>query len=120
MTQKALGGPSSAVFHRAGINRAGDSACERDSIEQSIVSLGERLPSNLTDAQWAYLAPLIPPADPGGRPRKTDMRAAMNAIFYLLRLSVALSASRTLFAALNGLQYLPQVPARGSLGGDLG
>jgi transposase len=46
---------------------------------------GERLPSDLTDAQWALLEPLIPPADPGGRPRKTDMRAAMNAIFYLLR-----------------------------------
>src|ERR1700722_2603563 len=46
---------------------------------------GERLPSDLTDAQWAHLEPLIPPADPGGRPRKTDMRAAMNAIFYLLR-----------------------------------
>ena len=28
---------------------------------------------------------MIPPASPGGRPRKTDMRAAMNAIFYLLR-----------------------------------
>ena len=40
---------------------------------------------DLTDAQWAHLEPLIPPADPGGRPRKTDMRAAMNAIFYLLR-----------------------------------
>ena len=83
---------------------------------------GERLPSDLTDAQWAHLEPLIPPADPGGRPRKTDMRAAMNA--HLLsasdRLSVALSAARTLPAALNGLQYLPQVPARGSLGGDLG
>jgi putative transposase len=39
----------------------------------------------LTDEQWAHLEPLIPPADPGGRPRKTDMRAAMNAIFYLLR-----------------------------------
>ncbi|HEY1780427.1 MAG TPA: transposase [Roseiarcus sp.] len=26
-----------------------------------------------------------PAARPGGRPRKTDMRAAMNAIFYLLR-----------------------------------
>ena len=25
------------------------------------------------------------PAKPGGRPRKTDMRSAMNAIFYLLR-----------------------------------
>src|SRR5271169_7114355 len=46
---------------------------------------GERLPSDLTDAQWAHLEPLIPPADPGGRPRKTDMRSAMNAIFYLLR-----------------------------------
>jgi putative transposase len=46
---------------------------------------GERLPSDLTDAQWAHLEPLIPPADPGGRPRKTDMRAAMNAIFFLLR-----------------------------------
>jgi transposase len=28
---------------------------------------------------------LIADASPGGRPRKTDMRAAMNAIFYLLR-----------------------------------
>ena len=46
---------------------------------------GESLPSDLTDEQWAHLEPLIPPADPGGRPRKTDMRAAMNAIFFLLR-----------------------------------
>ena len=29
--------------------------------------------------------PLIPLAKPGGRPRQTDMRSAMNAIFYLLR-----------------------------------
>ena len=42
-------------------------------------------PSDLTDAQWARLEPLIPAATPGGRPRKTDMRAAMNALFYLLR-----------------------------------
>jgi len=28
---------------------------------------------------------LIPAAKPGGRPRKTDMRSALNAIFYLLR-----------------------------------
>ena len=28
---------------------------------------------------------LDPPARPGGRPRQTDMRLAMNAIFYLLR-----------------------------------
>ena len=46
---------------------------------------GTALPSDLTDAQWERLEPLIPAAKPGGRPRKTDMRAAMNAIFYLLR-----------------------------------
>ena len=45
----------------------------------------ETYPSDLSDAEWARLAPLIPPATPGGRPRKTDMRSAMNAIFFLLR-----------------------------------
>ena len=44
-----------------------------------------RYPSDLTDDEWARLAPLIPVSKPGGRPRKTDMRAAMNAILYLLR-----------------------------------
>ena len=46
---------------------------------------GNGYPSDLRDAEWARLAPLIPEASPGGRPRKTDMRAAMNAVFYLLR-----------------------------------
>ena len=46
---------------------------------------GTSLPSDLSDAQWERLEPLIPAAKPGGRPRKTNMRAAMNAIFYLLR-----------------------------------
>jgi putative transposase len=31
------------------------------------------------------LAPLIPVAKPGGRPRTTDMREVVNAIFYVLR-----------------------------------
>src|SRR5471030_2002967 len=46
---------------------------------------GRGFPSDLTDGEWARLGPLTPPADPGGRPRNTDMHAAMNAIFYLLR-----------------------------------
>ena len=46
---------------------------------------GGRLPSDLSDGEWERLEPLIPQAKPGGRPRKTDMRSAMNAIFYLLR-----------------------------------
>ena len=42
-------------------------------------------PSDLTDAQWALIEPHIPPVRPGGRPRKTDMRDVVDAIFSLLR-----------------------------------
>ena len=42
-------------------------------------------PSDLTDAQWALLEPLIPPAEPGGRRRTVDVRAVLDGIFYLLR-----------------------------------
>ena len=42
-------------------------------------------PSDLTDAEWQIIEPLIPPAKPGGRPRTTDMRQVLNATFYLLR-----------------------------------
>ena len=40
---------------------------------------------DLTDAQWAILEPLLPPAPGGGRPRTTLMREVLNAILYLLR-----------------------------------
>mgnify|MGYP001342568850 CR=1 FL=1 len=42
-----------------------------------------RYPTDLTDREWAVLAPLIPPAKPGGRPRKTNMREVVNAILYI-------------------------------------
>jgi transposase len=44
--------------------------------------------SDLTDAQWAIVAPMIPPAKQsprGGRPRKVDMREVLNTIFSLNR-----------------------------------
>jgi putative transposase len=44
---------------------------------------GLRYPSDLTDAEWAVIAPLLPPARPGGRPRTTDLREVVNAILYL-------------------------------------
>ncbi|WP_419911673.1 IS5 family transposase [Hoeflea sp.] len=42
-----------------------------------------RFPSDLTDEEWTILAPFIPPAKRGGRPRTTDMREVMNAILYI-------------------------------------
>src|SRR3712207_4180198 len=42
-------------------------------------------PTDLTDAQWAVLRPLVPPAKPGGRPRSADEREVVNAILYVLR-----------------------------------
>ena len=42
-------------------------------------------PSDLTDAQWERIAPLIPPAKPGGSPRRVDMREVLNGIFYVTR-----------------------------------
>jgi putative transposase len=41
--------------------------------------------TDLTDAAWAWVAPVLPAARPGGRPRTTNLRAILNAIFYLLR-----------------------------------
>lgn len=41
-------------------------------------------PSDLTDAQWGIIEPLVPVHDTG-RPRTNDMREVLNAIFYLNR-----------------------------------
>jgi len=41
--------------------------------------------SDLSDAEWAILEPLIPKALPGGRPRSVNMRQILNGIFYMLR-----------------------------------
>src|SRR5215204_18017 len=40
--------------------------------------------SDLTDAEWALVAPLIRPAKRGGRPRTVKVREVLNAIFYVL------------------------------------
>jgi putative transposase len=45
----------------------------------------KRYPSDLTDAQWAILEPLIPPARRGGAPRTVDMREVLNTLFYQSR-----------------------------------
>lgn len=42
-------------------------------------------PSDLTDAAWRVVAPLLPSAKPGGRPRSVDLRRILNDLFYLVR-----------------------------------
>ena len=41
--------------------------------------------TDLTDAEWRRLEPLVPAPKPGGRPAKYPRREIVNAIFYLLR-----------------------------------
>jgi transposase len=43
-----------------------------------------RYPSDLTDEEWAYVAPLIPPAKRGGNKRTVDIREVMNGVMYVL------------------------------------
>jgi putative transposase len=45
--------------------------------------------TDLTDAQWTILGPLLPPPPGGGRPRTTDLREVLNAILYVLRTGCA-------------------------------
>jgi transposase len=45
---------------------------------------GRRYPSDLSEAVWAIVGPMIPPAKRGGRRREADVREALNAIFYVL------------------------------------
>jgi transposase len=44
---------------------------------------GNRYASDLTDAEWALIAPLVPPPKTTGRPRKTPLRDVFDAILYM-------------------------------------
>jgi len=43
-----------------------------------------RYPSDLTDAEWALVGPLIPPAKRGGGKRTVNMREVVNGLMYVL------------------------------------
>ena len=43
-----------------------------------------RYPSDLTDDEWAYIAPLIPSAKRGGNKRRVDLREIVNGLMYVL------------------------------------
>ena len=43
-----------------------------------------RYPSDLTDAEWALVEPLIPPGKSGGGKRKVVLREVVNGLMYIL------------------------------------
>jgi transposase len=43
-----------------------------------------RYPSDLTDAEWSLVAPLIPPAKRGGNKRTVVVREVVNGVMYIL------------------------------------
>jgi transposase len=45
---------------------------------------GLRYESDLTDAEWALVAPLIPPAKRGGNKRRVNIREVLNGVLYVL------------------------------------
>jgi transposase len=45
---------------------------------------GLRYPSDLTDAEWALVEPLVPPAKRGGRRREIVVRDVLNGVMYIL------------------------------------
>jgi transposase len=42
----------------------------------------KRYTSDLTDAEWVELGPLLPPKKPVGRAREVNLREVLNAIYY--------------------------------------
>lgn len=46
-------------------------------------------PSDVSDTEWEVVAPLLPAAKTGGRPRTTSLREVINAIFYVSRGGIA-------------------------------
>ncbi|HLY30081.1 MAG TPA: transposase [Ktedonobacterales bacterium] len=47
--------------------------------------LRKRYATDLTDAEWAILEPLVPMSKRGGRPARWERRESVNAILYLGR-----------------------------------
>ena len=45
----------------------------------------ERYPTDLTDAQWRRIEPVVPKPKSGGRPATVERREIVNAIFYHVR-----------------------------------
>ena len=104
-----------------------------DSARRQYQRSGPRYASDLTDAEFALIEPMLPAAKRGGRHRTTALREVLNAILYLLRTGCPSAAcwprpfqgsdrwpsghrladaARGVPAALDGLPLFPSLLAR--------
>jgi transposase len=70
-----LGAEAIRAYNEVGVGASG----------YPISSSRRAYPSDLTDAQWAWIKPLIPACKPGGRHEEVPRRELVNAMLYLLR-----------------------------------
>jgi hypothetical protein len=72
--------------------------------------------TGMVDSAWEIIAPLLPAAQSGRRPRTSDIRAVMNAIFYLLRTGCQWRLLPQEFSGMgNGLSLPPNLEERGRM-----
>ena len=64
-----------------------------------------RYPSDVTEEEWAVIAPLIPPARRGGRKRSVHSREVFNGVLYLLSTGCQWRAIPTEFPPRSTLFY---------------
>ena len=64
-----------------------------------------RYESDLTDAEWERIAPLLPAPMMRGRPRKVDLREAVNALLYQLATGCQWRALPHCFPAVSTVRY---------------
>ena len=64
-------------------------------------------PSNLTAEQWEFIAPYLPVAKSGGRPRRTNLQAVLDAIFYVLCSGCSWRCAYAQFVVFDDWKALP-------------
>ena len=76
-------------------------------------------PNDMSDAQWTFIRPLIPPGKAGGRPRNIDMREIINAILYVVRGGVSWRMLPKEYGPWQTVYgYFWEIPARWNLFAD--
>ena len=65
----------------------------------------ERYPSDLTEAEWAVVQPLLPGPNRLGRPRRVDLRRVWNAIQYIAASGCAWSLLPREFPPISTVRY---------------